>query len=93
MLMTELRDYLSERKRASLSDISLRFDIPPDALVGMLSVWMAKGRVRRLRDRLPCGTCGKCESATTDIYEWIGVSGCPDSHAAAAARSGPQSFA
>ncbi|MDX2142117.1 MAG: FeoC-like transcriptional regulator [Rhodospirillaceae bacterium] len=84
--MTDLRDYLSNRKRASLSDLAVHFDTPPEALTGMLAVWMAKGRVRRLRDHLPCGTCGKCESATTDIYEWVGIDGCPDPRAAAASR-------
>jgi hypothetical protein len=86
MLMTDLRDYLSRRKRASLSDLAAQFDATPDALKGMLAVWTAKGRVRRLKDHLPCVTCGKCESATTDIYEWVGVDGCPNPSAAAASR-------
>jgi hypothetical protein len=78
MLLTDVRDYLSARKRASVSDLAERFNVEPSALDGMLAAWVAKGSMRRLRDRLPCGTCGKCESATTDIYEWVGVEGCPD---------------
>ncbi len=78
MLLTELRDYLSTRKRASIADLAQRFEAEPAALEGMLAAWIAKGKVRRLKDSLPCGTCGKCESATTDIYEWIGINGCPD---------------
>ena len=70
MLLTELRDYLSTRKRASIADLALRFQTDAPALEGMLAAWIAKGKVRRLKDSLPCGTCGKCESATTDIYEW-----------------------
>jgi hypothetical protein len=78
VLLIELRDYLSTRKRASIADLAGRFEVEASALEGMLAAWAAKGRIRRLRDRLPCGTCGKCESATTDIYEWVGVEGCPD---------------
>jgi putative ferrous iron transport protein C len=78
MLLTDIRDYLSSRKRASISDISSHFEMDVPAMEGVLAAWLAKGRVRRLKDHLPCGTCGKCESAVTDIYEWVGVNGCPD---------------
>ncbi|MBL8642820.1 MAG: FeoC-like transcriptional regulator [Rhodospirillaceae bacterium] len=78
MLLTDLRDYLSARKRASVMDLASHFHMENHAIEGLLAMWVSKGRVRRLRDHLPCGTCGKCESALTDIYEWIGVDGCPD---------------
>ena len=86
MLLTELRDYLSTRKRASIADLALRFQTDAPALEGMLAAWIAKGKVRRLKDSLPCGTCGKCESATTDIYEWVGINGCPDPTLSSARR-------
>ncbi|MDX2223051.1 MAG: FeoC-like transcriptional regulator [Rhodospirillaceae bacterium] len=85
MLLIELKTFLADRKRASLDDLARRFDTDPGALKGMMETWIAKGRVRRLSDRLPCGTCGKCESAQTDIYEWVGADGCPDPAAARAA--------
>lgn len=78
MLLTDLRDFLSARKRASLGDLAQHFDMEVPAMEGLLATWKAKGRVRRLKDYLPCGTCGKCESAQLDIYEWVGVTGCPD---------------
>jgi bacterioferritin-associated ferredoxin len=77
MLLTDLRDYLSDRKRASVTDLASHFGMESHAIEGLLALWMTKGRVRRLKDHLPCGTCGKCESALTDIYEWIGINGCP----------------
>jgi hypothetical protein len=87
MILTELRDYLSTRKRASVTEMADRFGMEPLALEGLLATWVAKGRVRRLKDQLPCGTCGKCESAVSDIYEWVGVNGCPDT-AMAGSRAG-----
>jgi putative ferrous iron transport protein C len=78
MLLTDLRDYLSTRKRASISDMAARFGMDVPAMEGLLATWVAKGRVRLLKNHLPCGTCGKCESATADIYEWVGINGCPD---------------
>lgn len=78
MILTDLRDYLASHKRASVAEISNHFGMDVPALEGLLAAWIAKGRVRRLKDHLPCGTCGKCDSATTDIYEWVGVNGCPD---------------
>lgn len=78
MVLTELRDYLATRKRASIVDIAGHFSMEISAMEGMLATWMSKGRVRRLKDHLPCGTCGKCESSITDIYEWVGINGCAD---------------
>lgn len=78
MILIQLRDYLSTRRRASVDDLARHFGMDARAVEGLLETWRAKGRVRRLRDHLPCGTCGKCESAVTDIYEWVGVNGCPD---------------
>ncbi len=78
MILTDLRDYLAARKRASVDDLAKHFEMETSAIEGLLATWMRKGRVRRLKDHLPCGTCGKCESAVTDIYEWVGINGCAD---------------
>lgn len=77
MILTDLKRYMSDRRRASLEDIAVHFSMSEDAARGLLQTWIAKGRVRRLNQHLPCGTCGKCESAVSDVYEWVGVSGCP----------------
>lgn len=73
MLLTDVKDYLSARGRVSLTDLSTHFTVAPDAMRGLVETWIAKGRVRRLSQDLPCGTCGKCESATSDVYEWVGA--------------------
>jgi putative ferrous iron transport protein C len=76
MILTDLKRYMSDRRRASLEDIAVHFSMSEDAARGLLQPWIAKGRVRQLNRHLPCGTCGKCESAVSDVYEWVGVSGC-----------------
>lgn len=76
MILTQLKQYLSARRRASIEDIAAKFDLSPDAARGLMATWIAKGRVRQLNQHLPCGTCGKCESATSDVYEWVGIDGC-----------------
>ena len=72
MLLIDVKDYLSTRGRASLDDLAVHFTVEPEAMRGLVETWVTKGRARRVNQALPCGTCGRCESATTDIYEWIG---------------------
>ncbi len=71
MILSELRDYLRENRRAALSDMALRFDIAPEALRPMLEKWIAKGRLVRLPAGTPCGSaCCHCDPLTVEIYEW-----------------------
>jgi hypothetical protein len=77
MLLTDVKEYLSARGQASLSDLAMHFTMDAEAMKGILDTWIAKGRCRRVSDRLPCGSCGKCESATTDLYEWVGAGSRP----------------
>ena len=71
MILSEVRDYLKQRGQCTLSDIALHFDIDPDAVRGMLEVWMRKGKVEKLSATGSCGTsCNSCEPAATEIYVW-----------------------
>lgn len=73
MILSELRDYLQVHRRAALVDMAQRFDTDPDALRGMLAIWVAKGRVERLPQGTLCGSgCCKCDPASTEIYQWKG---------------------
>jgi hypothetical protein len=74
MLLTDVKSYLAACGQASLNDLAMHFTMDPQAMKGILDTWIAKGRARRVSDRLPCGSCGKCESSKTDIYEWVGAS-------------------
>ena len=72
MILSGLRDYLKRNRRAALIDMAHRFDTDPDALRGMLDKWVAKGRVKKLPQGTECGGgCCKCDSANTEIYEWV----------------------
>ena len=73
MLLTDVKTYLSARGQASLDDLATHFTMAPDAMRGVLETWIGKGRARKVSDKLPCGSCGKCESATSDMYEWVGA--------------------
>ena len=73
MTPSEVKRYLSERKLAPLNDIALHFDLEADAVRGLLSHWIRKGRVRRHQDN-SCksgGSCGGCGEHHKEIYEWI----------------------
>ncbi len=70
MILSDLRDYLKQRRRVTLSDLMLHFRMEADPLRGMLDKWIRKGKVTK---NLPsaCGTsCCKCDSSLSEIYEW-----------------------
>jgi putative ferrous iron transport protein C len=73
MILSDLRHYLENRKRASLNDLVLHFQIDAPALRGMLAKWISKGRVRQqLAGGQACGTsCCQCDPLLTEIYEWV----------------------
>lgn len=74
MILSELRDYLKGRQHVSLRDLSRHFNIDPDALRGMLQIWIAKGRVRKVASgsRRACATsCCQCDPSVIEFYEWV----------------------
>lgn len=72
MILSDIRRYLQQRGRASLADIAVHFDTDPDAVRGMLAVWMRKGRVHRQTATASCGSsCSKCQATATEIYVWV----------------------
>lgn len=70
MILSELKGYLRDRRRAPIADIANRFEVSPDAARGMLEVLAQKGRIRRI-DAEPCGTCCGCADGRLEIYEWL----------------------
>jgi len=72
MILSEIKRYLQQRGGASVADIALHLDTPPEAINGMLETLLRKGRVRRQLLNATCGSsCGKCDSATTERYMWV----------------------
>lgn len=71
MILADIRDYLKQRGQCSLSDIALHFDADPEAVRGMLEVWIRKGKVERRAATASCGTsCQSCDPASTEVYVW-----------------------
>ena len=71
MILSDLRNYLREKKRVTLNELVIHFDMDADALRGMLGKWISKGKVRQLPVNSACGTsCCKCDPTLTEFYEW-----------------------
>jgi hypothetical protein len=71
MILTELRTYLKLNKRMPLIDIANHFDVTPDAIKGMLELWIRKAKVRRIEGTTCSKGCCKADPAHLTIYEWI----------------------
>jgi hypothetical protein len=72
MIFSDLRDYLQDKRRATLNDLVLHFGMDAAALRGMLAKWISKGKVRLSPAGNQCGTsCCKCDPLLTEIYEWV----------------------
>lgn len=72
MILSDLRDYIQQKRRVTLSDLVLHFKVDGDALRGMLARWISKGKIRLSPTQNGCGTnCCKCDPLLTEIYEWI----------------------
>lgn len=73
MILSELKTYLSANRRVPIGDLVNRFDTSPDAIRGMLDVFIRKGRLRRVpTGGGDCSGCTKCAAFTLEIYEWMG---------------------
>jgi hypothetical protein len=76
MILSDLRGYLQDKRRATLNDLVLHFHVDANALRGMLAKWISKGKVRLSPVTSSCGThCCKCDPLLTEIYEWIDDAG------------------
>jgi putative ferrous iron transport protein C len=73
MILSDLRDYLQKQHRVSLNDLVIHFAIDAEALRGMLTQWIRKGKIKKLTPNSAiCGSrCCKCDSTLTEFYEWI----------------------
>jgi hypothetical protein len=71
MILQDLKAYLVERRRASIADLTARFDTDAEALRGMLAHWLGKGRLRRVDVDGACGGCCGCATSAAEVYEWV----------------------
>jgi hypothetical protein len=70
-MLTTLKAYLLTHRAASLSELARHVRADPDAVRGMLALWIQKGKVRRTGGAR-CSGCDSCAPADIEIYEWIG---------------------
>jgi predicted ArsR family transcriptional regulator len=71
MILSDIKRYLKTHQQARLTDMALHFDTPPDAIRGMLEIWIRKGKVARTQINQACGSsCNKCDEANIEIYRW-----------------------
>ena len=71
MILSDIRHYLQQRGQATLADIALHFDADPNAVRGMLNVWIRKNKVHKKMATASCGgSCTQCDPAATEIYVW-----------------------
>lgn len=72
-ILRRLKHYLQVHRQATLGDLAIHFDVPADAMRGMLDTWLRKGRVRELDARATCNTsCATaCDDTAMTIYEWV----------------------
>jgi hypothetical protein len=76
MILADIKQYLSARGSASLSDISLHFDTEPNAMRGMLEQWIRRGRVTKHVASAACNSsCDKCDTESTEFYAWVDAAG------------------
>lgn len=71
-MLLDIKAYLQERKQATLRDLSIHFDVNPEAMRGMLDKWIQKGRVAKI-SAAACGGCASnCATAEQEeTYEWL----------------------
>ena len=71
MILSDIRRYLEQRGQATLADIALHFDADPNAVRGMLNVWIRKDKVHKKMATASCGgSCTQCDPEATEIYVW-----------------------
>ena len=69
-MLSEIKTYLKQHQRANLSDLALHFRTSPEAMRGMLAVWVKKGKVTAFAAGQACGDCNTCDTSLAEIYEW-----------------------
>jgi putative ferrous iron transport protein C len=75
VILSEIKKYLMQHKRATLDDLACHFDTAPEAMRGMLGQWIRKGRVIKTDiqtgcSKTCCKCCGCCDEVVIEMYEW-----------------------
>lgn len=74
MTLSDLKAYMAQCGRASMTEICIHFDTTASAVAPMLDQWIAKGRLRRLDGAGACGKAGtqcSCKEPPPPVFEWL----------------------
>jgi len=74
MILSDLKSYLVRHKRVPIGDLVSHFNAEPDAIRGMLDLFIRKGQVRRMDGGDTCGGCQGCDAHVLEFYDWTGKS-------------------
>jgi hypothetical protein len=71
MILSEIKNYVRQRREVSLRDVAAHFDLDAEAARGMLDFWVIKGRISRQGSEASCGGgCACSYKDNTDRYQW-----------------------
>jgi len=69
-MLGEIRNYLRRRGTASLREIAIHLDTPPEAAQLALDYWMKKGKVTIVHPACDTG-CTGCPGDKEPLYRWV----------------------
>ncbi|RKS85184.1 FeoC-like transcriptional regulator [Orbus hercynius] len=80
MLMTDISQYIELNGRATLLDLSRRFQIQESAMQQMLLFWLKKGKIELVDATAidncstgkKCSDCFECSDSAHQVYIWRG---------------------
>lgn len=73
MTLIELRNFVQQRQRVSLQEISQRFHVETGVVEGMIAIWVRKGKISSHENASGgCSGCCSCEKGLRLYYEWAG---------------------
>jgi hypothetical protein len=70
MLLADIRDFMRQRRRASIDELAVHFECDASAIAGIMDSLAARGIVARLG----CGGCGGssgCAAAGPAVYAYV----------------------
>lgn len=72
MILSQIKQYLRERRAATLEELARHFQTEPATMRDMLEHWIRKGSIRQKMERAGCcQRCRLCEETPIEVYEWI----------------------
>lgn len=71
-MLYDIKNYLMLHPKASLHMLTQHFKVPPEVMMSMLELWIAKGKVRKCSKEPHCGVkCIQCRPSTVEWFEWV----------------------